>query len=203
MEEAARGLQSKAGEGGKNRLDRLATEITKAERELADLDANARDKDSKDVAKLARQNFDDLKGKYDTQREAAYQMKQGQFRNTQQGTLGVNLSVSNERLRNQQQVGQSATRWLGSRNAIEVGGIWIDEAFCAEHKTVAVKAMSPAYFRILERHPEAKNIFRISNHLVWVTPSQVAIVIDPLAGAEEMADQAIDDLFRVVAPAKK
>ena len=39
--------------------------------------------------------------------------------------------------------------------------------------------------------------------LVWVTPSQVAIVIDPLAGAEEMADQAIDDLFRVVAPAKK
>ncbi len=203
VEDAARGLQATAGEGGKNRLDRLATEITQAERELAELDFKASDKESKDQAKLARRKFDDLKGNYDTQRDAAYQMKQGQFRNTQQGTLGVNLSVNNEKLRNQMQVGQSATRWLGTRNAIEVGGIWIDEAFCSEHKTIAVKAMSPAYFRILERHPEAKNVFRISNHLVWVTPSQAAIVIDPLAGAEEMADDAIDNLFVAVPPAKK
>ena len=92
--------------------------------------------------------------------------------------------------------------WLGTRNALEVGGIWIDEAFCAEHKTITVKAQSAAYFRILERHPESRKVFRISNNLVWVSPSQVALVIDQANGQEELTDAAIDALF-VAAPAKK
>ena len=59
----------------------------------------------------------------------------------------------------------------------------------------SVKAMSPAYFRILERHPSCKKVFQISNHLVWVTPSGSALVVDTGAGQEEMSDADIDRLF--------
>jgi len=42
------------------------------------------------------------------------------------------------------------------RKLLEVGGVWIDEGYCEKTPTVAVKAQSDAYFRILERHPEVK-----------------------------------------------
>ena len=60
---------------------------------------------------------------------------------------------------------------------------------------VTVKAMSDAYFRILERHAKVKEVFRISNHLVWVTPSGTALVIDSNNGAERITDAEIDRLF--------
>jgi Ca-activated chloride channel family protein len=65
---------------------------------------------------------------------------------------------------------------------------------------VTVKAMSKAYFRILERQPNLRRVFQLGNYLVWVTPSQGALVIDANAGAEEMPDADIDRLF--VAPKK-
>ena len=55
----------------------------------------------------------------------------------------------------------TATRWIGSRNCVEIGGVWIDETYEAKMLTVTVKAMSEAYFRILERHPGARDVFRI------------------------------------------
>ena len=74
------------------------------------------------------------------------------------------------------------SRWPRSasptRNCLEVGGVWIDEGFNAKTQTVVVKAMSDAYFRILELHPEVKEVFRLGNHLVWITPSGTALVID-------------------------
>jgi Ca-activated chloride channel family protein len=203
VDEVARSLQKQSADIGKNRLDQLAKDMNKAERELSDLDAKANNKELKEQAAAARRNYNELRDRYQTQREAALSLKKGDYRKTQEGTLGVNLSVNNAQLRNQQQIANSATRWLGDRNALEVGGIWIDEAFCSDHKTVPVKAMSAAYFRILERHPEAKKIFGIGNHLVWVTPSQVALVIDPTAGAETMTDADIDALFVRVEPKKK
>jgi Ca-activated chloride channel family protein len=83
-----------------------------------------------------------------------------------------------------------------------VGGLWIDEKFHAKLETVAVKAMSKAYFRILERQPSMKDVFRLGNHLVWVTPSNKALVIDLNDGREEMSDADIDRLFQAP-PAKK
>ena len=55
---------------------------------------------------------------------------------------------------------------------LEFGGVWIDEGFNAKTKMVVVKAQSDAYFRILERHPVVKDVFRLGNHLVWVTPER-------------------------------
>ncbi|MEI7684785.1 MAG: VIT domain-containing protein [Planctomycetota bacterium] len=202
VEQAARELQDKPGDSGKNRIDRLAKDLIFADRDLAKLDANAKGEAEKAQFANARKAVDELRSNYDTQRQAAAELQKGAYRNTQEGTLGVNLSVNNAQLRNQSQVSQTASRWLGTRNALDVGGIWIDEAFSAQNKTVPVKAMSNAYFRILERQPTARNVFRIGNHLVWVTPSQAAIVIDPTTGAEEMTDAEIDALF-VAVPAKK
>jgi len=203
VEAAARELQDQAGKGDRNRGECLAKEMEKAERDLTQLAGAAKDGDAKERLKDARKNLDELKGRWETQRQAAAKMKSGEYRATQEGTLGVNLSVNNSNLRNQTQVSQSASRWLGTRNALEIGGIWIDEAFCAEHKTVTVKAMSNAYFRILELHPEARKVFSIGNHLVWVSPSQTAIVIDPTSGAEEMTDVEIANLFRAAPATKK
>ena len=46
--------------------------------------------------------------------------------------------------------------------------------------------MSEAYFRILEKHPEVKRVFQLGNHLVWVTPSGKALVIDASHGKEKL-----------------
>jgi Ca-activated chloride channel family protein len=64
-------------------------------------------------------------------------------------------------------------------------------------KTVTVKAQSPAYFRILERQKMARQAFQLGNHLVWVTPSNTALVVDAANGVEMMSDADIDRLFVV------
>jgi Ca-activated chloride channel family protein len=86
-------------------------------------------------------------------------------------------------------------RRVGQRNCLDIGGVWIDEAYAADRKTVVVKAMSSAYFRILERQPQVKDVYALGNHLVWVTPSGTALVIDTTAGREEIPDTEIDALF--------
>jgi Ca-activated chloride channel family protein len=63
---------------------------------------------------------------------------------------------------------------------------------------VVVKAQSDAYFRILEKHKDIKDIFRLGNHLVWITPSGDALVIDANDGKEKLTDEEIDKLFIVV-----
>ncbi len=67
-------------------------------------------------------------------------------------------------------------------------------------ETVTIKAQSAAYFRMLERRPEIRDVFLLGNYVVWVTPSGKALIIDRGAGLEEMADADIDRLF--VTPAK-
>jgi Ca-activated chloride channel family protein len=39
-------------------------------------------------------------------------------------------------------------------------------------------------------------LFRLGNHLLWVTPNRTALVIDTTAGKDELADAEIDALFR-------
>jgi Ca-activated chloride channel family protein len=71
----------------------------------------------------------------------------------------------------------------------------MDEGFDPKRPLVAVKAMSDAYFRLLERQPQLIEVFQLGNHLVWVAPSGTALVIDTTDGREEMADAEIDRLF--------
>jgi Ca-activated chloride channel family protein len=139
-------------------------------------------------AQQAKENLDTL-------RRFNVQLQARNYADLQAGRDGVAWSQNSINLRNQAQCLPTAQRWLGNRNCIEVGGVWIDEAYEAAMPTVAVKAMSAAYFRILERQPSMKNVFRISNHMVWVTPNRTALVIDTTAGQEEMSDADIDRLF--------
>jgi Ca-activated chloride channel family protein len=119
----------------------------------------------------------------------------------QQGKLGVDFAVQNINLRSQTQVTNTASKNVQSRNVIEIGGVWIDEAFNAKLETVTVKAQSEAYFRILERHRQVKDVYTLGNYVIWVTPSNKALIIDANHGAETMTDAVIDALF--VPPSKK
>ena len=81
------------------------------------------------------------------------------------------------------------------RNCLEINGAWIDEDFDAKMPTVIVKALSAAYFRILERQPHVKDVFKLGNHLVWVTPNGTALVVDTNDGKDKLSDAEIDQLF--------
>lgn len=111
------------------------------------------------------------------------------------GKLAVDLAVRMRGMREQNQVRRSAMQTANGRSCIELGGLWLDENFDAKMATVPVKAMSNAYFRILERQPRMREVFRLGNYLVWVTPNGSALVIDPNNGRDEMPDQEIDRLF--------
>ena len=114
----------------------------------------------------------------------------------QTGKLGVDLSLQTDNLRNQSRLTNTANRLVQGRNVLELGGIWIDEGFTAQTKTVTVKAQSDAYFRILERQPQVKDVFRLGNYVVWVTPSGTALVIDTRDGKDKLDDAVIDGLFK-------
>src|SRR5262249_50034535 len=100
-----------------------------------------------------------------------------------------------DQLRSQTRVGQTAVKRVGNRNCVEVGGIWIDEGFDPKMKTVTIKAMSAAYFRLFERQKSVRSVLQLGNHLIWVTPSGTALVIDTADGVETITDAAIDALF--------
>src|SRR5262249_5237922 len=107
------------------------------------------------------------------------QLKESQFRNwnyqqyqanaaradqtsNQAGKLGVDLSLQVQGLRNQSKVDYTALRNVYGRNCLEVGGVWIDEGFKPNMETVQIKAMSDAYFRLLEKQPKLGDVFRLS-----------------------------------------
>ena len=115
--------------------------------------------------------------------------------NVQAGQLGVDLSIQSNNLRNQSQVTRTASRVVQNRNCLEIGGVWIDDGFNPKMPTVTVKAMSNAYFRILEKQPSVREVFQLGNHLVWVTPSGTALILDQNDGREEMTDADIERLF--------
>jgi Ca-activated chloride channel homolog len=113
----------------------------------------------------------------------------------QTGQLGVDLACASNSLRNQERVSLTANRQVYGRNCLEVGGVWIDDAYKADTKSLTVKAMSDAYFRILEAHPEMKDVYRLGNFVVWLSPSGTALVIDQNDGKEKLDDAEIAALF--------
>jgi Ca-activated chloride channel homolog len=118
----------------------------------------------------------------------------------QSGTLACDISSYNYTLRNGSQVCQTAVRRANARNCLEVGGVWVDDGYTTKMETVTVKAMSTAYFRLLEKQPKMREVFSLGNHIVWVTPSGKALVIDTNDGVSTLEDNAIEALF---VPAKK
>jgi Ca-activated chloride channel family protein len=113
----------------------------------------------------------------------------------QTGRLGVDLAVESNNLRNQNRLSPTAVRTVAGRNLLEIGGVWIDDGYQNTMATLTVKAQSPAYFRILERQTQLKDVFRLGNHLLWVAPSRTALVVDMTEGKEKLTDAEIDQLF--------
>jgi Ca-activated chloride channel family protein len=114
----------------------------------------------------------------------------------QTGKLGVDLAEASKNLRDQNRVSLTANRQVNGRNVLEVGGVWIDDALKSDTKSITIKAQSDAYFRILELHPQIKDVYRLGNFVVWITPSGTALVIDQNDGKEKMDDKEIEALFK-------
>jgi Ca-activated chloride channel family protein len=165
----------------------------------------AGERDRREAAKLADLKPGDDKGeakaleaakmKKDAFDEARRFLARGDKDKVQAGRLGVDLALQMNNLRNQDRLEPKALRNVAGRNCIEIGGVWIDEGFDAKKPTVTVKAMSDAYFRILEKQPQVKEVFQLGNYLVWVTPNGTNLVIDANDGKEKLTDKEIDELF--------
>jgi Ca-activated chloride channel family protein len=135
--------------------------------------------------------------------EARQYFQMQQHKEVQAGKVGVDFAVQNNALRYQNRLSQTGNRYVQKRNLLDVGGVWIDEKFDAKMPTVIIKAQSPAYFRILEKRPEMKEVLALGNYLVWVSPSGTALIVDRNDGQEELGDEAIDRLFVMPPPAAK
>ncbi|HEY7314616.1 MAG TPA: hypothetical protein VH643_35030, partial [Gemmataceae bacterium] len=126
---------------------------------------------------------------------ARYYLDRKAIDGVQAGKLGVDLSVQMQNLRNQCRLELTAVRNVCGRNCLEVGGVWIDEAFDAKMPSLVVKAQSDAYFKLLEREPKLKEVFKLGNHLVWIAPNGTALVIDKSNGKDKLSDEEINKLF--------
>jgi Ca-activated chloride channel family protein len=196
-----------AGGFGGGSVESFARQLNSTDRENKDLAELRLRVENEKLADGAKKAKDSPYGRYyvEQAKEAKQQQQtlemarrffeNGQIQNVREGRLGVDFSVQNNALRNQTQLTAVAARNVQNRNVVEVGGIWIDEAFNAKMETVSIKAMSPAYFRILERQPQVRDVYRLGNYLVWVTPSGKALIVDQNAGLEELPDADIDRLF--------
>ncbi len=152
-------------------------------------DSKGKDKDEEGL-KVLRDALE-LKAANDT---TATRLRGGDLNAVQSGKLGVDLSVYSNNLRGQCRLTRTAIREVWGRNCMEIGGLWIDEGFTLKTATVIVKAQSDAYFKLLERQPKLKEVFKLGNYLVWVAPSGTALVIDT-EGKDKLSDAEIDKLF--------
>ena len=128
--------------------------------------------------------------------EAKKALETHRLERVQGGKLGVELSIDSEGLRNQSRLTPTAVRNVAGRNCVEYAGVWIDEDFDAKTPLVTVKAQSDAYFLLLERQPRLREVMKLGNYIVWVTPSGAALVIDPNDGKEKLGDAEIEALFK-------
>jgi Ca-activated chloride channel family protein len=192
--QGATGGPSIVGQGRDKQLD----DQLKAALKSPDGDVKGGEYESKDKAEKAKEAL--------AEREALGKandaLRAKMLIQVQQGKLGVDFAVRNNLLRSQDRMDNqaAASRNVQKRNVVDVGGIWIDDEFTPKMETVTIKSQSKAYFRMLERRPEMKDVFQLGNYVVWVTPSGKALIIDRGAGLETMSDADIDRLF--TAPAK-
>src|SRR5262245_40987254 len=184
--------RQRAAEGGRGKADPKDRPLAEDKRAAGDPDSDAAryelaEKLLKSV-KEARDNFSNF-----DQARAWY--ANGEYKNAQVGKVGLDVAVCANNLRTQERLSQTANRYVCGRNCLELGGLWIDEGFTATMKTFVVKAQSDAYFKILEKHPEMKDVYRLGNHLVYVTPSKTALIIDLNDGKDKLTDDEIAALF--------
>jgi Ca-activated chloride channel family protein len=115
----------------------------------------------------------------------------------QTGKEGVELALQLESLRNGERPQGTKTCQAAGKTCYEFSGAWIDDSFKHGMKTVTIKAQGEAYFKLLAKHPELKDVLRLGNRLVWVTPSGTALIVDSGNGQDKLSDAEMDALFAV------
>jgi Ca-activated chloride channel family protein len=129
-------------------------------------------------------------------KDADKNYKGGKLADNQRGRLGVDLAQSSNELRTQERLTLTANRQVQGRNCVEIGGVWIDDQYTAKTKTLTVKAQSDAYFALLAKQPDLKEVFLLGNHTVWIAPSGTALIIDANNGQEKLDEKEIEALFK-------
>ena len=219
VEDVAREIAKKPGVAGRARvghenlkLDQVQSELEKLGKDLKDRakgdskDSEADKKDDKmkqEVAERMLKSVQETRDNFANYEKARGWYANGQYKEAQTGKVGVDVAMCANNLRTQDRLTQTANKYVQGRNCLELGGLWIDEGFTADMKTVVVKAQSDAYFKILEKKPEMKDLFRLGNHLVFVTPSQTALVIDTNDGKDKLTDDEVATLFTAKLVEKK
>jgi Ca-activated chloride channel family protein len=192
------GLAPAAPGGGARRVLEFARENQK---KPGDLETNRDKRAESELAKGDAKGggeakaLDEARSKKEAYDRARELLGRGGTDRVQAGKLGVDLSLQMKNLRQQCQLDATALRNVQGRTCLELGGVWIDEGFDPKMPTLVVKAQSDAYFRMLERQPQIKDVFRLGNHLVWVAPNGTALVIDTNDGKDNLSDAEIDKLF--------
>ena len=192
----------KDDKGGKNDLTSSRGKFTGERLEEAEKLADKLAKEGKEIDPSLQKIITEARVAQTTLDQAKKSFADKDFERAQNGQLGVDLALQNQNLRNETRLRRTASRNIQNRNIIEIGGIWIDDAFDPKMETITIKAMSKAYFRLLELHPEMREVYQLGNHVVWVTPSRQALVIDQGSGRETMADADIARLFKAPKAAK-
>lgn len=214
--DVAREIAKKPGDAGRTRGGFEEGQLRRIENELDKLNKDYEDrvkKDPKGDTKEAREQLEASKKLLEVVRQTRDQNAnfekarewygRGEFKNAQVGKVGVDVAVCANNLRLQDRLTMTANSVVNGRNCLELGGLWIDDGFTADMKTVVVKAQSDAYFAILEQQPRMKEVFRLGNHLVYVTPSKVALVVDVNDGKDKLTEAEITTLFTAPKVEKK
>ena len=208
VEQFARDAQKTASDNAASRQAAQRRSLDEAEKAIQDVRDALGKEENKDKGGEGKKNPElaEAQGALDSVKNAkslmenletarkAYQ--QNKLEQVQTGSLGVDMAVCSKNLRSQDRLTLSACRVVNGRNCLEVGGVWIDQEFNGKMKAVVVKAQSDAYFRILEKNPGMKEVYRLGNYLVYVTPSKVALIVDTANGKEKLTDAEIDELFQ-------
>ncbi len=173
----ARRVQTKPEDGGRNRLDLEDKKLAEEEKQLQQAAS-----DPKDPMKADRDQYlgkvKEARGNFRSYEQARQWLNQKDMKNIQAGnSTAVDIAVCSNNLRGQERLTQTANRYVQGRNCLDIGGVWIDDGFNANMK------------------PKMKDVFRLGNHLVYVTPSKVALVIDTNDGKETLSDEEIEKLF--------
>lgn len=171
------------GELAEKQIDEQLRKLAPEQRNAAFAQALQQAKEEADSFKQARQNYADAKN------------DRNALDKNQKGKLGVDLAVASNNLRSQTRVSLTVNKQVAGRTLIDIGGVWVDQDYLPGTKDIVIKAQSDAYFRILEKQPLMKDVFRQGNYLVWVTPSGIALVVDPDNGKERLTDDEIAVLF--------
>lgn len=192
------GLMPLSGSGGNRKVLEFALENQSRPGQLAEGRAAVAEKASEIAGVAGAPGAEQWKQAMDT-KVALDRAKDALRRNDQKavqgGKMGVDLSVQNQSFRDQTFVSETAIKQVSGRSMIEVGGVWIDEGFQKSMPTITIQAQSDAYFRLLEKKPQLRKLFSLGNYLIWVTPGNIALVIDTQDGKSAISDLEIEQIF--------